>query len=143
MHILSNIPGSKCNETMKFDQLIEHFSSKIMQKMRQEDQFQLFFYFLFKYSFEVKVNVLGYNFNIFWQPSTWHTINTNCVKLQTIESVICSIWIFQKRILEQFFCNILCIIFQEKYFSCYILLADQISLPVFLYLVRYCIMCGF
>ena len=33
-------------------------------------------------------------------------------------------------------CFIFCIIFEEKYFSCYILLIDQISLSVCLYFVR-------
>ena len=41
-HILTNISQSKCNQAMKFRQLIEYkkrniFKSKIMPKMRQED----------------------------------------------------------------------------------------------------------
>ena len=50
IHILHNISQSKSTQTMKFGELIEYnkikyFSSKIMQKMRQEDQFQTSFYF--------------------------------------------------------------------------------------------------
>ena len=42
IHILPNISQSKDNQAMKFGQLIKYnkrniFSSKIMQKMRQED----------------------------------------------------------------------------------------------------------
>ena len=55
---MQNISQSKRNHTMKFGQLIEHnrviksielqekdFSSKNMQKMRQEDMFETLFYF--------------------------------------------------------------------------------------------------
>ena len=35
---------------------------------------------------------------------------------------------FYKRVCEKFLHHILLMIFQEKYFSCYILLTDQISL---------------
>ena len=66
----------------------------------------------------------------------------DCVKLQTIDSEICSISIFQKRVWDQFLHHILCMIFQEKCFSCYILLTDQISLPDCLYFSRYWVICG-
>ena len=58
---MPNISQSKRNRTMKFGQLIEHnrviklielqekdFSSKNMQKMRQEDMFETLFYFFKK-----------------------------------------------------------------------------------------------
>ena len=41
------------------------------------------------------------------------------------------------RILQDFICLISCKIFEEKYFSGYILLTDQISLSGCLYFVRY------
>ena len=41
------------------------------------------------------------------------------------------------RILQESVCLISCIIFEEKYFSGYILLGDQISLPGCPYFVRY------
>ena len=37
--------------------------------------------------------------------------------------------------------HILCIIFQDKFFSCYIQLTDQISLPGSLYFLRYWAIC--
>ena len=38
-------------------------------------------------------------------------------------------------------CLIFFIDFKEKYFSCYILLIDQVSLSGCLYFVRYCTVC--
>ena len=43
---------------------------------------------------------------------------------------------FLKKVLEYFLHHILCMIFQEKCFSSYMLLADQISLPDCLYFLR-------
>ena len=54
-----------------------------------------------------------------------HTIKTKCVKLQGVDPEICSISSFQKRVQDQFFHHILCMVFQEKCFSWYILLTDQ------------------
>ena len=45
------------------------------------------------------------------------------------------------RILQESICLISCIIFEEKYFSGYILLTDQISLSGCLYFVRYWAIC--
>ena len=58
-----------------------------------------------------------------------------------IDPEICSILIFQKRNWEQFLHHILCINFQEKYFSCCILLTDQISLSDCLFFLRYWSIC--
>ena len=96
--------------------------------MSQGNQFQTSLYFK-KALYEVKAIGLQLIFNIFRQLSTWHTIKSNCIKLQTIDPEICSILIFQKRVWEQFLHHVLCMIFQEKCLSCYILLPDQISLP--------------
>ena len=62
----------------------------------------------------------------FDSPLLGHTIKTNCLKLQATDSEIFLIFIFQKRAQEQFLHLFLCIIFQEKYFSCCILLTDHI-----------------
>ena len=87
--------------------------------------------------YQVKANGLQLDFTIFRQPSNQHTIETNCLKLYTIDPEICSILIFQIRVWEQFLQHILCMIFQQKCFSCYILLSDQISLSGCLYFLRY------
>ena len=54
---------------------------------------------------------------------------------------ICSILIFQKRVWDQFLHHNLRMIFQEKYFSCYILLTYQISFSNCLYFSRYWAIC--
>ena len=46
-----------------------------------------------------------------------------------------------KEVWNQSLCLIFCIIFEEKYFACYILLIDHISLSVYLYFVRYWEIC--
>ena len=63
------------------------------------------------------------------------------IKLQTIDPETCSILIFQKRVWDYSLHHILCMIFQEKCFSCCIVLTDQISLSDCLYLLRYWSVC--
>ena len=74
-------------------------------------------------------------------PPNWYTIKTNCIKLKSIESKICVILIFQKRVSDLFLHHILCMIFQEKYFFCYILLPDQISSCDCIHFSRYWTIC--
>ena len=107
--------------------------------MRQGEQNRPFFLFLVfkKTLYEVKAGYLRVRFNIFQQPSTWHILKTSCIKLQTINPEICSFLIFQKRVWDQLFHHIQCVIFQEKCFTCCILLTDHISLPDCLYFLRY------
>ena len=89
-----------------------------------------------------KASGLQLNFTIFRQPSNQHGIETNCFKIYTIDPEICSILIFQIRVLKQFLQHILCMIFQQKCSPCYILLIDQFSLPVSLYFLRYWATCA-
>ena len=77
------------------------------------------------------------NFKIFRQPSTCHARKTNCIELKTTDPEIYSILIFQKRVWKQFLHHILCMSFQQKCFSCYILLTEQISLSNYVYFLRY------
>ena len=99
------------------------------------------FLFFEKSLCEVKANDLELNFSIFQQSSTRHMIKANCIKLQTIDPEISSILVFQKRGWEQFPHHILCMIFQQRCFSCYILITDQILLPDCLYILRYRAIC--
>ena len=99
------------------------------------------FFFIKKALKEVKASDLKLSFKIFRQPSTYHAIKTNCLKLQTTNPEICPVLTFQKRIWEQFLLHILCVIFQEKYFLSYILLIDQILLSDCLYFLRYWTIC--
>ena len=70
----------------------------------------------------------------FGRPWFGHTTKIN-LKIQTVAPEICLILIFHKRFCSGFstpFC-ILCMIFQEKYFSCYTLLT--INWPSFIVLL--------
>ena len=95
------------------------------------------FLFLKKALNEVNASRQQLRFNILRQPLTWYTLKTNCIKLQTINAEICSILIFWERVWKQVFHHILCMIFQEKFASFYILLDDQISLSDCLYFLRH------
>ena len=67
--------------------------------MSQGDQFQI--YFLKKAICEVKPSGLLLGFSIFQQPSTWHIIQKDCIKIQSMDPKICSIQIFYKWVWEQ------------------------------------------
>ena len=119
---------------MKFGQLIEYptrniFLKDIMQKMRRGNKFQsTFFQFFKKVLHQVKLSGLQLDFTKFRQASNQHAIETNYLKFYTTDLEIYSDLIFQIRVWEQFLQYILCMIFQQKCSSSYILLTDQISL---------------
>ena len=137
MQTLPNISRIKSSQIMKFDELIKYKNRNNLFKNHAEngterqvpDCFQIKPLYEVKAFFKVKACDLLISFNIFQQFSTWNTINTNtnCV-IQTTDPEICQIMIFQKRVWKQFFHHIWRIIFQEKYFSFYILETRQISL---------------
>ena len=52
------------------------------------------FLFFKKSLYEVTANDLQSSFNIIREPSTWHTMEKNCIKLSTIDPDTCSILIF-------------------------------------------------
>ena len=146
IHILPNISRSKSNQTMKIGQVIKHnnrniFYQKSYRKRDRETSSRPIFVFLFfkKILYQVKASGLQFGFSILRQSSTWYTMKTSCIKLQAADPEICSVLIFQKRDLEQFLHHILRMIFQEKCFSCYLLLADQILLRNCLYFLTYCV----
>ena len=59
------------------------------------------------------------------RPQLGHTIIANCIIFETFDPEICSFLIFFKMRLGQLLQDILCMIFQEKHFSCYILLLTK------------------
>ena len=130
---------------MKFDYLIEYNKINIfLQKScRKWDRKTISKSpFIFKKTFyDVIGSGLQLSFNIFRQPSTWHTRKTNCIKLQTTDPDKGPIFIFQESFWKQFLHNILQMIFQEKCFSCHVLLTDQISLLNCPYFLRYWVIC--
>ena len=72
-----------------------------------------------------------------------HIIKANCMKLDIVDPEVGSILIFFffKWFWNYFFHHILSITSQDNYFSCCIILIDQISLSECLYLLRYLEMC--
>ena len=129
------------DQTMKLGQLLEYNQRSIfLQNNAENDAKRLVpdhFLFFKKALCEAKANLVS----MLQQPSTWHTIKTSSIKLQTIVPEICSILTFQKRLWEQFLHHILCMTFLEKCFSCHILLIDQISLSDWFYFLRYWAIC--
>ena len=131
---------------MEFGQLKEHPKRDIFffKSYSENEAGKLVpgrFLFFRKALYQVKASGLQLDFITFRQPSNQHTIETNCLKLHTIDTEICSILIFQLRAWEWFLQHILCMVFQQKSSSCYILLTDQISLPDCLYFLRYWAIC--
>ena len=148
MHIFPYILQSKDNQAMRLGQVMEYNKRNHAENEAEilvPDLFFCFssrtlFFILAKFFFRPLFFILGniffqLSFDIFRQSSIQDAIKTNCIKLQTIDPEICSNLNFQKRI--QFFHHILSMIFQEKCFSCYILLTDQILLPDCLYFLKY------
>ena len=109
--------------------------------MRQGNQLHTAFCFLTAFCFsalyQVKAIGLQLDFTIFRQPFNQHIIEPNCLKLYTIHPEMCLIFVFQIKVWEQFLQRILCMIFQQKCYSCYVPLTDQISLPGCLYFLKY------
>ena len=91
---------------MKFSQLIEYNQRKnFLQKSCRNETGRLvldFFLFFKKSLSEVKANDLRLSFNIFRQPSTCYAMKINGIKRFTFDLKICSIFIFQKTVWEQF-----------------------------------------
>ena len=97
-HILLNILCFKDNQTMKFVQLIEHRNRNVfLYKLCRKGTGKLVsdsFFFLKKALYQVKASGLQLDLIIFRQLSNWHTIETNCLKLYTVDPEIYSIFDF-------------------------------------------------
>ena len=74
-------------------------------------------------------------FNIFWYSTTLKYNKNKMYKISncTVDPEIFPILSFQKSVRNSFLHKILCMVFLEKYFSCYVLFTDQISLSDCLY----------
>ena len=139
MHILSNISRSKGNQARKLGQLIEYTMRNLCFKNdveNMEERLVLDLALVCKRAlYKAKASGQQPSLNISWQTSTWTHDKNKFIKFQTVVTELCSILIFYKR--SQFLHYILCMVFQEKYFSCYILLTDKISLSDCLQFFRY------
>ena len=107
-----------------------------MQKIRLGDQFQACCYFFKKAQSKVKASGQHFSFKMFYQTTTWRYN-----KKKLYNSML--IWRCDQilRIPDQLPQHILCMIFQEKCFSSYILLTGQMSLSHCLYFLRYWVIC--
>ena len=136
--ILPNISGSDGSQTMKFGQLIYHKGNIFLQKSCRKwggetSSRHLFFKKGFMWG---KLKWPELSFNIFRQASTWYTIKTNCIKVLNYWSRDMLNLDFSKIGLEIISSTFL-YDFQEKCFSCYILLTDSISLSNCLYFLSF------
>ena len=130
---------------MKLGQLIEYNKRNFFFKNHTENKTgrlipDLFLFFK-RALYKIKASHLQLSFNIFRQFSACDTIKKSCLKLYIIDPEVCSIFIFQKRLQEQILRNILRIIFQEKRFSCYVLLTSQMLWFDSHYFLRYWAIC--
>ena len=143
MHILPNISRSKGNQTMKFGQLMECnmrniFLEKSYIKCDGETSFRPFSEKLkLSISPNQQSKVLLY-VSCFYRMASRGLSKYIESKLQTTcFHHILSFFKKQKEVSNQFPFFIFCISLEEKYFFCYILLINQISLPCYLFFVRY------
>ena len=119
---------------MKFGQLTEYNHKNILFKNHTKNEAGRLVPDLFSFSrktlYQVKASGLQRSFNVFRQPLTYN-------KNFTTNPEICSILTICKSVWEKFLHQILCMIFQEHFFSCCILLTVQISLANCHYFLRY------
>ena len=98
IHILFNISRSKGNQTMKWNIRKQIFSFKNHAENEAGTIVPYLFLFFEKALYEAKSSGVQLSQNLFQQPSTFNSIKTNCMKLQTTDPEICSILIFQKSV---------------------------------------------
>ena len=72
----------------------------------------------------------------FDRPSLGHTMKTNCTTFEAIDPETGSILIFYKSVWDYLPHHILCMIFQDNYYSCCFLITDQILLSNCFYFLR-------
>ena len=130
---------------MKFGQLIECnmriiFLEKTYTKCGRETIPR-------RFSKELKLTIsLDLQCNVLYILFLFYAKLRDIKNIETKQQTACiyliqSICIKQKEIWNQFPCLIFCMIFEEKYFCCYLLLTDQISFCNCRYFMRYWVIC--
>ena len=99
IHIFPNILRSKSNHTMKFGQLIDTIGEIVFFKNHAGNTTgrlvpDLILFFLKKLYVRSQQAVSSLVSTYIGSPRFGHTIKTNCLKLQTVDSEICSKLIF-------------------------------------------------
>ena len=88
------------------------------------------------------INNLKFYTVCFYCMASWRLSKYNKTKLQTTYFyLILSSFLKNKEVWNWSPCLIFCIIFEEKHFSCYVILIDQVSLSGYLHFVRYWAIC--
>ena len=133
---------------MKFGQLLEHLKNTFYLQNNGKNEAErlvpdLFFFFKKKRSFTrgeskwlaASFQYISIAFNLAYR------INKLYKTLRLLIQRYAQFWFFRKGPGTIFSTYFFFEIFQEKYFSGYILLTDHISLPDYLYFLRYWIIC--
>ena len=113
---------------------MKNIFQKSCKKWGRVTRFRLFPFFK-KALHEVDASGLQLSFNIFREPSVWHTIKTTVSNFTILTQIYAQFYLFGKGSGNNF-STTLCLCF-----SCYTLLIDQTSLSDCFYLLRYRAIC--
>ena len=144
IHLLPNISWGKGNQAMKFGQIIEYNKKIFFFKSYAENEverlvLELFLFFK-KVLNEVKAKGLQLSFNVFQWSSSRHNIKQTIKNFRLLIQR-CAQFLFFRKLFWNSLSTTFCMIFQEKCFSCYILLTDQVPLPKCLYFLSFWSIC--
>ena len=144
IHILFNISSSQCNQAMKIGQLIEYntrniFIEKLYTKYGGEASPRPFHKNQnWTYLWTNSLKCYKVCFYCMFKSKIYQNIFKR--KCQTLAFILYKASFFlkkKKKIWNSSSCLAFCMTLEEKYFSNYILLTDEISLPGSLYFLRF------
>ena len=144
IHILFNISSSQCNQAMKIGQLIEYntrniFIEKLYTKYGGEASPRPFHKNQnWTYLWTNSLKCYKVCFYCMFKSKIYQNIFKR--KCQTLAFILYKASFFfkkKKKIWNSSSCLAFCMTLEEKYFSSYILLTDEISLPGSLYFLRF------
>ena len=144
IHILFNISSSQCNQAMKIGQLIEYntrniFIEKLYTKYGGEGSPRPFHKNQnWTYLWTNSLKCYKVCFYCMFKSKVYQNIFK--LKCRTLVFILYKAFFFlkkKKKIWNSYSCLAFCMTLEEKYFSSYILLTDEISLPGSLYFLRF------
>ena len=144
IHILFNISSSQCNQAMKIGQLIEYnirniFIEKLYTKYGGEASPRPFHKNQnWTYLWTNSLKCYKVCFYCMFKSKVYQNIFK--LKCRTLVFILYKAFFFLKKkkmIWNSSSCLAFCMTLEEKYFSSYILLTDEISLPGSLYFLRF------
>ena len=144
IHILFNISSSQCNQAMKIGQLIEYntrniFIEKLYTKYGGEASPRPFHKNQnWTYLWTNSLKCYKVCFYCMFKSKVYQNIFK--LKCRTLVFILYKAFFFlkkKKKIWNSSSCLAFCMTLEEKYFSSYILLTDEISLPGSLYFLRF------